>query len=270
MKFTQNHRSLLSVATVVFSLPRSGRVLAATTAETPATPAMPRRFSWPLGPDVESAGPRISLLARTQRRGRPAEGADGGPLGKRPSAPQGRSLRTANSRSSRRRKKKTPQTDMVFEGTAHGQNARGHGERARRDDLALGRQAGPGTDQAPARPNGASPSQLFNGKDLSGWKLTEPGATGVDGGEWHPRQPRQRPELINDHKFQDFKLHVEFNCGKDSNSGVYLRGRYEVQIETDSVSRTAQPSHRRRLRISRARRRNSRAHPMYGKPSTSL
>jgi hypothetical protein len=42
--------------------------------------------------------------------------------------------------------------------------------------------------------------------------------------------------LINDSKFEDFKLHVEFNCGPTSNSGVYLRGRYEVQIETDSAN----------------------------------
>jgi hypothetical protein len=36
------------------------------------------------------------------------------------------------------------------------------------------------------------------------------------------------PELINDSKFEDFKLPVEFNCGSNCNSGVYLRGRYEV------------------------------------------
>ena len=53
--------------------------------------------------------------------------------------------------------------------------------------------------------------------------------------------PGNGPELISDRKFQDFKLHVEFNCGKDSNSGVYLRGRYEVQIETESEGEP--PSH---------------------------
>jgi len=34
-------------------------------------------------------------------------------------------------------------------------------------------------------------------------------------------------------RFGDFKLHVEFNCAPGSNSGVYLRGRYELQIEDD-------------------------------------
>jgi hypothetical protein len=53
--------------------------------------------------------------------------------------------------------------------------------------------------------------------------------------------PGNGPEIISDQKFEDFKLHVEFNCGKDANSGVYLRGRYEVQIETESQEEP--PSH---------------------------
>ena len=32
-------------------------------------------------------------------------------------------------------------------------------------------------------------------------------------------------------KFDDFKLHIEYNCPENGNSGIYLRGRYEVQIE---------------------------------------
>jgi hypothetical protein len=45
--------------------------------------------------------------------------------------------------------------------------------------------------------------------------------------------PGHGPELISTAKFNDFKLHIEFNCGHGANSGVYLRGRYEVQIEDD-------------------------------------
>lgn len=36
--------------------------------------------------------------------------------------------------------------------------------------------------------------------------------------------------LVTNKTFSDFKLHVEFKYPKGSNSGVYLRGRYEVQI----------------------------------------
>jgi hypothetical protein len=53
--------------------------------------------------------------------------------------------------------------------------------------------------------------------------------------------PGYGPELISERPFGDFKLHVEFKCDKDSNSGVYLRGRYEVQVETDSQAEP--PSH---------------------------
>ena len=53
--------------------------------------------------------------------------------------------------------------------------------------------------------------------------------------------PGNGPELINNSKFGDFKLHMEFKCDPNSNSGVYLRGRYEVQIETDSIEEP--PSH---------------------------
>jgi hypothetical protein len=42
-------------------------------------------------------------------------------------------------------------------------------------------------------------------------------------------------------RFQNFKLHVEVNCPTNANSGIYLRGRYEVQVEDDSLSEP--PSH---------------------------
>jgi len=53
--------------------------------------------------------------------------------------------------------------------------------------------------------------------------------------------PDHGPELVSDRKFEDFKLHIEFNCGETSNSGIFLRGRYEVQVENDSVKQP--PSH---------------------------
>lgn len=70
---------------------------------------------------------------------------------------------------------------------------------------------------------------LFNGKDLNGWK-----AMGEN--QWEVRNgvltsPKSGANLISDQKFNDFKLHVEFRYQKGSNSGVYLRGRHEVQIE---------------------------------------
>jgi hypothetical protein len=35
---------------------------------------------------------------------------------------------------------------------------------------------------------------------------------------------------VSDQQFEDFKLHIEFRYPEGSNSGVYLRGRYELQV----------------------------------------
>ena len=75
---------------------------------------------------------------------------------------------------------------------------------------------------------------LFNGHDLSGWKVRD--AKKAD--SWRvvdgvmENTPRGT-DIITEQKFSDFRLHVEFKMIEKSNSGVYLRGRYEVQIEDD-------------------------------------
>jgi hypothetical protein len=43
--------------------------------------------------------------------------------------------------------------------------------------------------------------------------------------------------LVTKEKFDDFKLSIEFRYPKGSNSGIYLRGRYEVQIEDSPVNK---------------------------------
>ncbi len=81
-------------------------------------------------------------------------------------------------------------------------------------------------------PTWGSPKVLFNGKDLSGWHASgENNQWVVDSGIL--TSPKPGSNLISDEKFTDFKLHLEFRYPKDGNSGMYLRGRYEVQI-TDS------------------------------------
>jgi len=73
-----------------------------------------------------------------------------------------------------------------------------------------------------------APIQLFNGKNTSGWHTTGENQWIVESGIM--RSPRSGSNLISDKTFNDFKLHIEFRYPKGSNSGVYLRGRYEVQI----------------------------------------
>jgi hypothetical protein len=42
-------------------------------------------------------------------------------------------------------------------------------------------------------------------------------------------------DLVTEAKFQNFQLHVEVNVPEGGNSGIYLRGRYEVQVLDDFV-----------------------------------
>jgi hypothetical protein len=74
------------------------------------------------------------------------------------------------------------------------------------------------------------PIKLFSGTSLDGWHAA--GTTNqwlaVDG---ILRSPKSGCNLVTDQAFGDFKLHIELKYPKGSNSGVYLRGRYEVQVE---------------------------------------
>jgi hypothetical protein len=85
-----------------------------------------------------------------------------------------------------------------------------------------------------AAPKWGAPIDLFNGKDISGWKLREQshGACWtVANGAMTNTPPCA--DIITEKSFTDFKLHVEFNIVPKSNSGIYLRGRHEVQINDD-------------------------------------
>jgi len=78
---------------------------------------------------------------------------------------------------------------------------------------------------------------LFNGKNLDGWEPI--------GARANNHWLVQDGLLVNEERgdnlrssqiFHDFKLHFEVNCPEGGNSGFYLRGRYEVQIEYEPLS----------------------------------
>jgi hypothetical protein len=75
------------------------------------------------------------------------------------------------------------------------------------------------------------PITLFNGVDLKGWHAMGENQWKVEDGIL--RSLKSGANLVSDQTFTDFKLHIEFRYSKGSNSGVYLRGRHEVQIEDD-------------------------------------
>jgi Domain of Unknown Function (DUF1080) len=74
-----------------------------------------------------------------------------------------------------------------------------------------------------------APVTLFNGTDLAGWHATGANQWQVVNGVL--TSAKAGANLVTDQTFTDFKLHVEFRYPKEGNSGVYLRGRYEVQVE---------------------------------------
>ncbi|QLG46416.1 3-keto-disaccharide hydrolase [Costertonia aggregata] len=77
-------------------------------------------------------------------------------------------------------------------------------------------------------PEWGKTKSLFNGKNLDGWKATGKNQWEVVSGTL--TSPKPGSNLVSEETFTDFKLHVEFKYPEGSNSGIYLRGRYEVQI----------------------------------------
>jgi len=78
------------------------------------------------------------------------------------------------------------------------------------------------------------PVALFDGKDLNGWL---PMIKGKDLG-WVVKDGIMTNvppanNLVSEKKFWNFKLHAEYRLHEHSNSGIGLRGRYEVQVLED-------------------------------------
>jgi hypothetical protein len=96
---------------------------------------------------------------------------------------------------------------------------------------------GPLTLSAADGGNGFRP--LFNGKDLTGWKLRNPAAHNtwsvLPGGilKNTVENGAHGVDLLTEQKFWNFTVRYEYMTPDDSNSGFYLRGRQEIQILGD-------------------------------------
>ena len=109
-----------------------------------------------------------------------------------------------------------------------------------RDQATFNGQRIPPVPPAPdlAKVKFGAPIPLFTGKDLSGWKTI-----GKDPSAWkavdgvlsnHPVQEHGKHQsyanIRTEREFEDFNIRLEFRVPEDGNSGVYLRGIYEVQV----------------------------------------
>ncbi len=80
----------------------------------------------------------------------------------------------------------------------------------------------------------SEPITLFNGNDLTGWTgfgtAQDLGWTVSEGAL---KSAGKAKNLVTTKRFWNFELHVEYKVAEKSNSGIGLRGRYEVQILDD-------------------------------------
>lgn len=136
---------------------------------------------------------------------------------------------------------------VMLTATLAGGELRGSLARPARDGLSVRREEFTGMRIPPPPPppelsrvRFGEPIQLFNGKNLDGWKLTDAGAANgwsvqdgllVNDPVQTPGQHKSYGNLRTEREFEDFNLTVEVNVGKGGNSGIYLRGIYEVQVQ---------------------------------------
>jgi hypothetical protein len=87
------------------------------------------------------------------------------------------------------------------------------------------------------------PVTLFDGKSLDAWGIQikdRPIGWAIEEGVM-TNQPKAN-NLVSKEKFRDFRLDAEYKLSEKGNSGIYLRGRYEMQV-LDDFGRTDDREH---------------------------
>ncbi len=127
-----------------------------------------------------------------------------------------------------------PRPELVWELTANGDRLAGIQKRGAETAQLAGVRAPALRRAAPKA--WTDPEPLFNGKDLTGWEpIANTPGTRTLANSWVAKNGElvneaKGPNLRTKRTFDDFKLHVEYICPPDENSGIYLRGRYEAQV----------------------------------------
>ncbi|MBW8331233.1 MAG: DUF1080 domain-containing protein [Prolixibacteraceae bacterium] len=119
--------------------------------------------------------------------------------------------------------------DMVFEGTIENDKLKGVITSSSGNKHSFVGERAPLLKRN-TTPEWGTPIALFDGRNLDAWHPQK------SNNQWVVengilRSPKPGTNLITNQKFDDFKLHIEFRYPEEGNTGIYLRGRYEVQIE---------------------------------------
>ena len=89
------------------------------------------------------------------------------------------------------------------------------------------------------------PVVLADGKTLDAWTYQNPKLSNtwsIQDGTMTNAYPDPSTNIVSKEKFTDFKVEIEYKLPKGSNSGLYLRGRYELQLVEDSGDTTTPPN----------------------------
>ncbi|MBT5927452.1 MAG: DUF1080 domain-containing protein [Verrucomicrobia bacterium] len=121
--------------------------------------------------------------------------------------------------------------DIVFEGKFNGDSLRGEGTNVDGQTIQFEAQRAPSLERE-GKARWGKKIKIFNGKNLDGWKPRHsnlPNGWVVKDGLLVNAEPGN--DILTEQTFTDFKLEAQFRYPEGSNSGIYLRGRHEVQIE---------------------------------------
>jgi hypothetical protein len=105
----------------------------------------------------------------------------------------------------------------------------------KRGDQTLALNGGKAPTWPPSNANGnhtyGKPVMLFDGKSLEAFGVqnsTVPMNWSIEDGVM--TNGEHANNLVSKEKFKDFKINAEYKVGPGTNSGIYLRGRYELQV----------------------------------------
>ncbi len=136
---------------------------------------------------------------------------------------------------------------FVWELSARGGKLSGVQKRGAKEDGKLAGVRAPALDrQAPKA--WKDPEPLFNGTSLDGWTtVNHCQKKTANENHWTVKDgllvnEAEGHNIVSKRKFDDFKLHVEFNMDPGANSGIYLRGRYECQMPPPGTRRAGAPA----------------------------